>query len=555
MKTSLFISGILLLISIGCKTLHHSDVVFYNDYNLLSKNNTFHFNVKLLASYTQYHKNKEIVRKFVPSGSYLNFIKKSWYYPSLVLCSYSNIGKMEHNDMQKGLKSIQNETVKDASLKIFVENDTPIYELYGYKIYTQKQNISSRNFNQLYKVCFSKADTNHFFCYFYDSTKKNEIRFIEDRAYPELKSFSINEPIHIMEKIDNLINDFDTFEQKKFNYLPLIKRLKELKNYSYKELNDDEIQMLNSYIASYYSFMNFCNDSTTFYSNANKSMIVDTIREDNIAYSIDSFFSKKEVKESKIVMLNESHTLNSDREIAKAFLYKLKELKFDYITLEAIDYKNDYGTFTDGFYTKSPYYQDLIKVAKELHFKIIAYEDTLPNSDYCKREKNQAQNIIRQVFSLNPNAKLFVYCGFDHIREDTNTCLKLAGWINKLSGYNPIMISQTHNFVSKGVQPDKQVVALFKSNNHYDYDLIHPKNYSKWYTKTIKNTNDTAKYYFLYDEEDFNKNQYNAIPITNSKIENNEIKIEYPRNGKYFLILLSKNYNPLSKEILIFTSN
>lgn len=555
MKTSLFISGILLLLSIGCKTLHHSDVVFYNDYNLLSKNNTFHFNVKLLASYTQYHKNKEIVRKVVPSGSYLNFIKKSWYYPSLVLCSYSNIEKMEYNEMQKGLKSIQYETVMDANLKIFVENDTPIYELYGYKIYTQKQNISSKNFNQLYKVCFSKADTNHFFCYLFDSTKMKEIRFIEDIAYSELKSFSINEPIHIMEKIDNLINDFDTFEQKKFNYLPLIKRLKELKNYSYKELNNDEIQMLNSYIASYYSFMNFCNDSTAYYSNANKNMIVDTIREDNIAYSIDSFFSKKEVKESKIIMLNESHTLNSNREIAKAFLYKLKELKFEYIALEAIDYKNDYGTFTDGFYTKSPFYQDLIKVAKELHFKIIAYEDTLPNSDYCNREKNQAQNIIRQVFSLNPNAKLFVYCGFDHIREDTNTCLKLAGWINKLSGNNPITISQSHNFVSKEVQTDKQVVALFKSNNKYDYDLIHPKNYSKWYTKTIKNINDTAKYYLLYDEEDFNKNQYNAIPITNSKIENNEINLEYPRNGKYFLILLSKNYNPLSKEILIFTSN
>ena len=158
-----------------------------------------------------------------------------------------------------------------------------------------------------------------------------------------------------------------------------------------------------------------------------------------------------EAKKHKIVMINENHFYPNHRLLVSDLLVNLKEIGYNYLALEALNVKQDsllnlkntYPTLKTGFYTSEQNYSNLIRKAKELGFEFIAYENFNSSKD---REIEQADNIYNKTFKLNPNSKVLVLAGIDHILEkQTREGKKWMATIFK-EKYNidPLTISQTH---------------------------------------------------------------------------------------------------------------
>jgi len=189
-----------------------------------------------------------------------------------------------------------------------------------------------------------------------------------------------------------------------------------------------------------------------------------------------------EAKKHKIVMINENHFYPNHRLLVSDLLVNLKEIGYNYLALEALDVKQDsllnlkntYPTLKTGFYTSEQNYSNLIRKAKELGFEFVAYENFSSNKD---REIGQAENIYNKTFKINPNSKVLVLAGIDHILEkQTREGKKWMATIFK-EKYNidPLTISQTHiNSYRKLVNTNYSLFnnELFKNERLNSVDFL-----------------------------------------------------------------------------------
>ena len=187
-------------------------------------------------------------------------------------------------------------------------------------------------------------------------------------------------------------------------------------------------------------------------------------------------------RDTRVVMLNENHWYPKHRLFAIALLKKLKKSGYTHLALEALYPNQDrkinergYPTFNSGYYIREPNFGQLIRSAKKLGFVIIGYEN---ENREINRELGQAQN-LKQILDENPNHKIFVYAGLDHILEkETKSGKRMAAYFKELTEINPLTINQadmvgsTHNeltlipqnLVSSFEKLDK-AVDLFMINN------------------------------------------------------------------------------------------
>lgn len=148
------------------------------------------------------------------------------------------------------------------------------------------------------------------------------------------------------------------------------------------------------------------------------------------------------IADSKIVMINESHSMV----ITRAFLYEtlpvLRALGFKYLAMEALAPASDELVQTRpmkalqdialpsraypldqswaGFYLREPIYAELVREAVAQGFTLVAYE-TLQAKSRDEREEGQASALARLVAS-HPPAKIAVIAGYSHI-------WKADGWM------------------------------------------------------------------------------------------------------------------------------
>ena len=135
-------------------------------------------------------------------------------------------------------------------------------------------------------------------------------------------------------------------------------------------------------------------------------------------------------KDYDIIMINENHYLPKHRHFLKTLLPDLYAQGYRLLALEAIGMLGDgtmydkdlndrgYPTIHTGFYTKEPEFSMLIREAISIGYHIIGYDE---GSSYGyfggDREERGAENILRQVDSLNHQSKLIILCGWDHLKE------------------------------------------------------------------------------------------------------------------------------------------
>lgn len=156
-------------------------------------------------------------------------------------------------------------------------------------------------------------------------------------------------------------------------------------------------------------------------------------------------------KNFRAVFFNEAHNVVLTRSLTVPMLARLRKEGFDYFAAETL-YQTDikrlgergYPVRTSGFYTREPVCAEMVRTALKLGFKVVAYE-ALSDATGDAREKEQAQNLKREVFAKDPKARLVVDAGYAHIVE-SGTYLggsSMAEHLHEITGINPLTIEQT----------------------------------------------------------------------------------------------------------------
>ncbi|MCF6350974.1 MAG: hypothetical protein L3J23_08105 [Flavobacteriaceae bacterium] len=257
-------------------------------------------------------------------------------------------------------------------------------------------------------------------------------------------------------------------------------------------------------------------------------------------------------------MLNEMHWKPEHRSLAFKLLKPLKDNGYKYLAIEAVDKEQDsllnsrkYPIKSTGYYTSEPNFGLFIREAISLGYKIIGYDDFSTDD----REKAQALNIAT-ILDKDPNAKVFVYAGIDHILEKSksNSSRRMAEIFKEKTGINPLTIDQ----VEIVANTDNELTLLKsnllikdkKANTNVDFFVINNvKNSSNAFFKknpvifyiqdeSLIKYNEQEVLVSLYFQEEYKKYKSNSIPLLNriKQIKNNHINVVLPI-GKYHLTI------------------
>jgi hypothetical protein len=166
-------------------------------------------------------------------------------------------------------------------------------------------------------------------------------------------------------------------------------------------------------------------------------------------------------KNYRAVFFNEAHNVPMTRTLTVELLSKLRQEGFNYFAAETL-YQTDtqlqsrgYPIVGSGFYTQEPIYAEMVRTALKLGFKVVAYEAT---SDAVgdAREKEQADNLYREVFKNDPGARLVLDAGYAHIQKSGEFLggSSMAEHLHKLIDIDPLTVEQTMLFPHEASEDD-----------------------------------------------------------------------------------------------------
>lgn len=260
------------------------------------------------------------------------------------------------------------------------------------------------------------------------------------------------------------------------------------------------------------------------------------------------------IKNKQVVMLNEIHWSPKNRILAIKLLNNLKANGFKYFAVEAIEKDKDsilnsrkYPSKDTGYYTREPYFAHLLRIAKNLNFEIVQYDDLNTNED---RDLVQANN-LKKIIAKDSNAKIFVYAGIDHILETNPPKKRMAEYFKELTGINPVTLNQIkitsdiptefeifpstdfNTFNGLATNVDFYIVNNIKPSL---IDVYKNEEFGKLnlkFKKLIinKKENTLVK---IYNKNEYNKLKFNAIPISIFIYDIENTTIEFPK-GNYFI--------------------
>jgi hypothetical protein len=150
-----------------------------------------------------------------------------------------------------------------------------------------------------------------------------------------------------------------------------------------------------------------------------------------------------------VIMLNEAYNKPLHRAFAYSLLDDLYKRGFRYLAMEMLNPMPDQEltklTYKTGHFAAEPVAGELIRLALELGYKLVAYEDPLGNQHTpTERDSIQALNIAN-ILKQDPQAKIFVYAGYGHIAEKSTTpdFIPMGMAFKKMTGIDPLTIDQT----------------------------------------------------------------------------------------------------------------
>lgn len=403
-------------------------------------------------------------------------------------------------------------------------------------------------------------------CVLYKKSKANKVVYLLLRP-SKVKKFGFTYAKSAETLIDNV--KFETEELDKTTYSKVFFDIKENNNYlttrkvlKSNMLNQSRQQKweqyqflttINSFISNNIEYDSLIAKSSSRFQPSIDSLLFDkpTISKEKVIEEI-----KNLTKNEKVVMLNETHWFPKHRLLAYEMLDGLKENNFNYIAVEAIDMDKDsvinyrsYPSISCGYYLREPNFARFIRKAKSLGFKIVAYDDMESNN----RELSQAMN-LKKILDEDPNAKIFVYAGVDHILEFNDSKKRMAEIFEEQTDINPLTFNQ-----ARIVGNTNEEIVLFRSedfkkvkglNTNVDYFVVNNLNtslenvYKKEVLKDVilkdskfKNKNLLIR---IFDKNEYYKIAFNAIPLFINYLdsEDSRVTIRLPV-GKYFISIIS----------------
>lgn len=163
----------------------------------------------------------------------------------------------------------------------------------------------------------------------------------------------------------------------------------------------------------------------------------------------------QQAKKQRIVMINEDHNIPKHRLLSYNLLADLYKTGYRYLAVEALvpEFPQQFNLDYPGLYILEPNMANLLKKARELGYKLVAYESQDTTAEDAKRpyltdnlrELNQANN-LRRIFTKDPKAKVLVHAGHGHIWEKGNkNMMTMAEYFKAISGIDPLTINQSVN--------------------------------------------------------------------------------------------------------------
>ena len=157
----------------------------------------------------------------------------------------------------------------------------------------------------------------------------------------------------------------------------------------------------------------------------------------------------------RLLMFSENHFYPWHRILLRDLLPGLRAQGFRYLALEALhtDSLLNQGALPDpstGFYTREQHYYRLLRRAQELGFTFVSY-DAFGQAD---REAAQADKLYQKTFAEDPEARVVVLAGLDHIYErggGDEALIRMAEVLKSKYGIDPLTISQTDLAVYRNV--------------------------------------------------------------------------------------------------------
>jgi hypothetical protein len=288
----------------------------------------------------------------------------------------------------------------------------------------------------------------------------------------------------------------------------------------------------------------------------------------------------------RVIMLNEAPGKPLHRAFAISLLADLYKRGFRYLAMEMLDPGPDQElsklTYHTGYNTSEPVAGEMVRIALDMGFKLLAYED-VNAVQHSPRERDsvQAQNIF-QVLKEDSTAKIFVFAGYGHIAKKTTSddFVPMGMAFKRISGIDPLSIDQTDmtegsNFSygnafyeaylqryptsspSIAVSDDEPVNIT--GSELYDLTVIHPKsNYRDsrptWlslenrrqpvYVKPSNKNTFLVQAYYQY--ESFNSKPGQVIPADQTYLQSGKGNyLLYLRRGKYILLFRDMRYKTL----------
>ncbi len=291
----------------------------------------------------------------------------------------------------------------------------------------------------------------------------------------------------------------------------------------------------------------------------------------------------------RVIMINEAYNKPLHRAFTLSLLNDLYKKGFRYLAMEMLNNSADHElnklSPETGYYSAEPVAGELIRVALDIGFKLVSYEDTAGSRHSAtERDSIQAENIYNIIRS-DSSARILVYAGYGHIAEknDGGDYIPMGMAFKKISGIDPLTIDQTNMtegndfaygrafydaYVQK-FQLSAPSIALVNdqplnptNNNLYDLAVIHPRTVYRdarpsWlslngrrqplYIKPFKSNTFLVQAYYQF--ETFGNKPGQVIPADQTYTPGPKGNyLLYLKKGKYIAVFRDVNYRILNTQ-------
>lgn len=185
---------------------------------------------------------------------------------------------------------------------------------------------------------------------------------------------------------------------------------------------------------------------------------------------------------TRVVILNEAHNISAHRSFAGQVARALRPLGYDWFAAETFInrqpdpapsitlYRQGMPFIADfGWYSRDPVYAETVREAARLGYRFAAYEQAFDQRapegsdalvEIAAREEAQADNLIANILTAHPEARVFVYVGYSHAMEKPGRGgTWFAARLKDKTGIDPLTVEQSSNWPALDPANDAPHVA------------------------------------------------------------------------------------------------